>query len=65
MEIVIGTLGAIAGVAVAVSLFVLAWRVVVKARKGNAKLREASKDPHRSVFRNPDDAADPFRDIPQ
>ena len=65
MEIVLGTFGAIVGLAVAVLLFALAWRIVVRARQGNARVREARRDPHRSGFRNAGDADDPYRDIPQ
>lgn len=65
MEFVLGALGAIAGAAVAVLLFALAWRVVMRARLGNARLRQARQDPHRGSFRNADDKADPYRDIPQ
>jgi hypothetical protein len=65
MELVLGALGAVVGIAVAVLLFALAWRFVGRARLGNARLRQARQDPHRGSFRNADDKADPYRDIPQ
>ncbi len=65
MELVLGALGTIVGLAVAVLLFALAWRVVARARQGNARLRQARQAPHRGGFRNADDKADPYRDIPQ
>lgn len=61
----IGTAGAIAGIIVAVALFALAWRMVVRARAGNAKVREARHDPHLDATRRGDDADDPQRNIPQ
>jgi hypothetical protein len=47
-----GTLGTIAGIAVAVALFMLAARFVARARKGNRRLRDARHDPHSETPRN-------------
>jgi hypothetical protein len=65
MNLALGAFGALVGIAVAGLLFALAWRVVARARVGNAKLRQARQDPHSSVFRNVEDREDPYRDIPQ
>ena len=41
-----GLFGTIAGVVVAIVLFVLALRFVARARRGNRRVREARHDPH-------------------
>ncbi|HUF72386.1 MAG TPA: hypothetical protein VMR74_05745 [Gammaproteobacteria bacterium] len=65
MEFAIGTVGAIGGIIVAVVLFALSWWMVVRARAGNAKVREVRHDPHLDATRHGEDADDPQRNIPQ
>lgn len=61
----IGTLGSIAGIAIAVLIFALAWRLVIRARAGNARVREARRDPHARTVPSHGDSKDARRDIPQ
>lgn len=65
MEVVVGSVGTIGGIAVAVGLFALGWWFVARARAGNAKVRRNRHDPHLDRSRHQDDPDDPHRDIPQ
>ncbi len=63
-----GTFGTVAAVLVAIGLFVLALRLVARARQGNRKVREARHDPHAARGkgdRRTAAAADDHRDISQ
>jgi hypothetical protein len=46
VESLLGTLGTIGGLVVAIGIFLFSARLVAKARKGNRLVREARNDPH-------------------
>jgi hypothetical protein len=64
MENMFATLGSIGGIVVAVLILALAWWVVMRARSGNRKVREARRDPHTDRAKL-NDPKDPRRDIPR
>jgi hypothetical protein len=65
MEALVGTVGTVAGIAVAIALCSLGWWLVRRARDGNAKVRKARRDPHLDAAEHGDDEDDPQRNIPQ
>jgi cytosine/uracil/thiamine/allantoin permease len=65
MESQFAQFSTIAGIAVAVVIFVVAWWLVVRARAGNAKVRETRHDPHAHGNPHSGDPTDARRDIPQ
>jgi hypothetical protein len=62
MESVVGASSAIAGIAVALGIFIVAWILVARARRGNQKTRDRRHDPH-AVFSS--GSKETHRDIPQ
>ena len=64
MDSVWATLSTIAGLLVAVGIFLLAARLVTRARKGNRRVRQARHDPHAPEGEPAEDPRD-ARDISQ
>ncbi len=65
MDPIIGPLGAVGGIIVAVLIFASAWWFVRRAREGNRRVREARGDPHTDVDPRHGERQDPRRDISQ
>lgn len=65
MEVLVGTVGLVAGIATAVLIFAGAWWLVARARRGNRKVREARHDPHVAAVPHRSRDHDQRRDIPQ
>ncbi len=65
MEFTLGIVGTIAGLIVAVIVFVVAWQLVQKAREGNSKTRAVRQDPHAAPRHRNSEGDQSRRDIPQ
>ncbi|MDX1561307.1 MAG: hypothetical protein R3305_00175 [Gammaproteobacteria bacterium] len=65
MAFLIDLLAAFGGIVIAVAIFLVAWRLVTRARAGNRKVREARDDPHADPANASADDPESRRDIPQ